>query len=235
MTLRKRTERRLWGAAAATRREGIEAHVAERRGDARGGGGDAHVRASRGSARGDGGVVLGDGGREGSFGAGPEEAVEAAGDEDVPLLLVHFGERGEHAVEGRVVEHVHRALTVSWGTVEAVEPLEGFASSLEGVGRRCRSLGGCGSPVGRDEVLAVHEGDEEVALLGVKLRHHGEHQRILICILGRARWVLPVAARANSAPPSSSSGSAGCNDLCTHPEHRHPASASAFERSMDSL
>lgn len=40
------------------------------------------------------------------FGAGAEEAVEAAGGEDVPFLVGDGGEGGEDVVEGRVGEEV---------------------------------------------------------------------------------------------------------------------------------
>lgn len=89
-----------------------------------GGEGVAEGREGGGAAGGDAGGGAWDGGG-GGFCAGPEEAVEAAGDENVPFLGGNGGEGGEHAVQVRVVQEVEGGFWFAGAGGEAVEALEG--------------------------------------------------------------------------------------------------------------
>jgi len=57
------------------------------------------------------------------LGATPKEAIEAAGDKNVPLVKADGGKGGENAVEMRVFEQIDRALRVSWEVLQPIESL----------------------------------------------------------------------------------------------------------------
>lgn len=76
-------------------------------------------------------VGCGGSGAGGFFGAGAEETIEAAGDEDVPFVVVDGRESGKGVVKLRVREKVDGRFRVAWWGGESIEALNGKASLLE--------------------------------------------------------------------------------------------------------
>lgn len=120
------------------------------------------------------------------FGAGAEEAVEAAGGEDVPFLVGDGGEGGEDVVQGGVGEEVDCGFGGAGSRAEAVEALDGEGGGGEeggwgGVGGGLGDGGGGGAGAGRGD---ADEGGEGGALVGFEAGEHGEGEGFVVDVLG---------------------------------------------------